>query len=347
VIIEIGEKPFVSTSLPDETLYFSTRAAHDRPKGGKVLESLFALWRALGDPAVSLIVVQPTYYAPWSWRHLLRSVFSRHIFSGRMPLLRVYGPQLLRWRGRAPIVVLDHEDLPLINRNNLYLLDRCRLWFKRELPVDAWRVFLKTAHPNLPTARFRLEAANRARIDKLRPISIGFPLGVDPPTFAEPPPKTADVFFAGRIDGSSSLREQEFAELMSLRAEGVRVDVPEGRLSREDFYRRCAGAWLVWSPEGYGWDCFRHYEALACGSAPVINLPTIQRWQPLLEGEHALFYEPRPGELARTIRAALADKARLTTIARCGREHVLAHLTPLALSRHMVEAGTDENRGAT
>jgi len=33
-------------------------------------------------------------------------------------------------------------------------------------------------------------------------------------------------------------------------------------------------------------------------------------------------------------------------MARGGRAHVLAHHTPLALSRHMVEAGLEADRGA-
>jgi hypothetical protein len=346
VIIEIGDRPFVSMSLPDETQFFSTRSGLDRPDGVRVLPGLFALWRALGDPTVRLIVVQPTFYAPWSWQHVIRAIFSRHIFRGRLPLFRVYGPQLLRWRGRAPIVVMDHEDMPVINRNSLYLLDRCRLWFKRELPVDHWRVFMKTAHANLPTPRFRLARRNRARVAKLRPISLGFKLGIELPDTAATAAKTVDVFFAGRIEGSSSVREAERAELLALREAGLIVDIPEGPLPRDEFYRRCAAAWLVWSPEGYGWDCFRHYEAPACGSVPVINLPTIRRHQPLVDGEHALFYEPRSGELTRVIVAALADKERLVAMARGGRAHVLAHHTPLALSRHMVEAGLEADRGA-
>jgi hypothetical protein len=120
-------------------------------------------------------------------------------------LFRVYGPQLLRWRGRAPIVVMDHEDMPVINRNSLYLLDRCRLWFKRELPVDHWRVFMKTAHANLPTPRFRLARRNRARVAKLRPISLGFKLGIELPDTAATAAKTVDVFFAGRIEGCARL----------------------------------------------------------------------------------------------------------------------------------------------
>ena len=57
-----------------------------------------------------------------------------------------------------------------------------------------------------------------------------------------------------------------------------------------------------------------------------------------MAGEHALYYEPEPGGLTRAITAALADRPALTSIAKSGREHVLAHHTPAAISRHMVEA---------
>ena len=133
---------------------------------------------------------------------------------------------------------------------------------------------------------------------------------------------------------------------MALRDQGISVDIPDAPLPREEFYRRCAAAWLVWSPEGYGWDCFRHYEAPACGSVPVINLPTIRRHQPLIDGEHALFYEPEPGGLTKAALAALADKPGLTRIAELGREHVLAHHTPTAISRHMADEGAKLNGAA-
>src|SRR4029453_1836066 len=110
------------------------------------------------------------------------------------------------------------------------------------------------------------------------------------------------------------------------------LEIAEGQLSLQDFYRRCAQAWIVWSPEGLGWDCFRHYEALGCGSVPVINQPTIERHQPLLGGEHAVYYDPVPGELTRTIVAALADKDRLRAMARAGKSHVMTHHTQDALA---------------
>ena len=125
-------------------------------------------------------------------------------------------------------------------------------------------------------------------------------------------------------------------ELLALRERGYRIDIAEGRLSPQD-YRRCAQAWIVWSPEGLGWDCFRHYEALGCGSVPVINQPTIERHRPLVGGVHALFYDPEPGCLTATIEAALADKDRLRTIARAGKAHVLAHHTLEAIGTYVVE----------
>jgi len=338
MIVEIGDKPFIATAFPAHTRYFSTFAPDAAPPGVRVLKSLGALWTALGDPQTRLIVCHPTFDAPWSPRFLSRNLVSRRMLQGRSPLLRGWGPQLLRWRGRAPIVVLDHEDLPVINRNNLFLLDRADLYFKRELPADHWRVFLKTAHPNLPTPRFRTRPRNVARIAKLRPLSIGLPL--DAPELLNFPPleKRSDVFFAARVEGSSSLRAPGLAELRALQAAGVAVDIPNGPIPREEFYRRCAAAWLVWSPEGFGWDCFRHYEALACGSVPVINQPSIERHAPLIGRRHALYYDVEPQGLTRAITEALKDRPALARIAAEGRAHVLGHHTPAAIARYVLES---------
>ena len=55
-----------------------------------------------------------------------------------------------------------------------------------------------------------------------------------------------------------------------MRREGIDVDIGE-RMPIEQYMERCAKARLVWSPEGYGKECFRHYEAALCGSVPVIS----------------------------------------------------------------------------
>jgi hypothetical protein len=337
MIVEIGPRPYVAAAFPESSLFFATDAPPDPIEGLTVLRSLAGLWSALGRPDVDLVVCHPNFSAPWSPRRLARTIFSRKFVQGRAPLLPAFGPELVRRHGKARLVVVDHEDLPVINRDNLFLLEACDLYFKRELPPDYWRVFLKTAHPNLPTPRFRLGRRQNAWIEKLRPISIGLPThgrwrGI------EPGEKRADVFFSGRIAGSATLRMRGLAELKALADQGVVVDAPDAPLPPEVFYQRCAAAWLVWSPEGLGWDCFRHYEAAACGSVPLINNPTIERRRPLLGGEHAVYYDPEPGGLTRAVQAALADRPALARMAAAAHAHVLEHHTPEAVARDIVEA---------
>ena len=67
--------------------------------------------------------------------------------------------------------------------------------------------------------------------------------------------------------------------------------------------------------------------ASAVGTVPVINYPTILRDQPLVDGEHCIFYSPEPGRLAATIRTALADKGRLERMATAAKAHVAEHNT--------------------
>jgi glycosyltransferase involved in cell wall biosynthesis len=339
--LEIGP-PWIKAIFPQQTQCFSTfhsRHTADPEHGldGISPRTLPALYRALHAPDLALIICRPLFYPPWHWQWINRELLSRRALRGRSRLVSAFGAQLLRLPVKAPIAVLDTEDYPAIKRDRFFLLSRSRLYFKRELPFDRWRLFMGTAHPSLPTPRFRRLSRWREAIRKVRPLSLGLPLesrGLLPMGAQE---KTVDVFFVGDTEASSTVRASGMQELISLRDRGVIIDIPPSRLPRHEFYRRCARAWLVWSPEGLGWDCFRHYEALACGSVPVINQPSIERHKPLVAGEHAFFYDPVPGELTRTIAGALANRDRLRAIAKAGMSHVMTHHTADALARYVVE----------
>jgi hypothetical protein len=341
-IVEIGT-PHMAAAFPQQTHRFAPMPVD--PKSGQTklsVPKLGALHRALHAPDLSLIVTQPAQVAPWRSTVLMRALFDRRAWLGHPRFGPVLAPHLLRLPVAAPIAVIDTGDYPYINRADLFLLSRCKFWFKRELPPDRWRLFTKTFHNEIPTPRFRRQSRLRHLLDKVRPIS----LGVSGNLLAIPqgePDKTSDVFFAGSVDGSSTVRQRGLAELIALRDRGLRIDLPEGRLTPEEFYRRCGQAWIVWSPEGLGWDCFRHYEALACGSVPLINTPPIERYRPLLNGVHALFYDPEPGVLTEAITTALADKDRLRTIAREGKTYVLAHHTLTAIAKYVVETTLGES----
>lgn len=345
-ILEIGPIPYMHTAFPSTTDFYSTwpkETINDPARGRHIVSaaSLPTLVRRLADSFYDLIAVQPGQYAPWSARGLGRAFLRRSIWSGSTPFFRFLGPQLLRGRTSAPVMALDLEDPAVIDGSNGFLLDKADLYFKRELPADHWMVFGGTLHWRVPTHRFRSDARQRRRLAKLRPIALGVPFPLlerplpVPLTAAE---KRTDVFFAGLARGSSSLRERGLAELLALRAEGWVIDAPEQRLPPEEFMDRCARAWIVWSPPGYGWQCFRTSEAALCGSVPLMSRPPIEQYRPLVEGKHALYYDVEPGGLTRAVRVALADRVRLMRMAAAAREHVLAWYMPQAMARHMAEA---------
>jgi len=149
------------------------------------------------------------------------------------------------------------------------------------------------------------------------------------------PDKDIDVFFAGAVN--SIPRARGLDTLRALARDGYRVDIHPGGLSKRDYLDRCARSWLTLSPEGYGWECFRHYEASLCRSVPVLSPPGILRHQPLISGQHAIYYAAEGDGLRDAIVAALADKETLQRMAAAAREHVLRHHTHACIVAHIVE----------
>ena len=345
-IVEIGPVPIMWRAFPRTTQFFSTwldERSWNPHRGFRIisLATLPRLLRLIQSPDTDLIVVHSSQFSPWDWRGLSRVVFRRSVLSGNFPLFRGLGPQLIRFNNKTPIAGLDLDDPPGIARSNLFLLDKATVFFKRELPPDHWRVFAGTVHRSVPTPRFRAVAKHQKQIAKLAPISLGIStevfdwLGANPIPHVE---KTTDVFFAGRLQGSSSVRVSGIEELLSLRAEGLRIDISQERLPIGEYLERCARARIVFAPEGFGWQSFRLYEAPLCGAVPLCNRPTIERYQPLLDGVHALYYDPEPGALREAVKSALVDRERLRRIAAAARERVLDHHTPLAIARHVAAA---------
>lgn len=337
-IVEIGERPLFRTYHPESTCKVST-SARLRPEPGELgfgLSAVLKLRRMAAEGKVDLVVCHPELYAPWRPRSIFPAL-GRSLPRDAGGLLRTFGHPAVRLLPEVPLAVVDLADSFVIGRHNFFLLDRCRLYFKRELPVDRWRVFFGTGHPNLPTRRIRLNPRFQRRIARLRPISLGVPDSTA--ALARPvAEKTADVFFAGQVAPSSTVRTAGLAQLVALRGEGYRIDIATEPLPLEAYLERCARAWLTWSPEGFGWECHRHYEAPLCGSVPVMSRPTIERYRPLAEGKHGFYYDVEGDDLALTLRAALADRERLVRMAQAARAHVLAHHTHARLCDYILES---------
>lgn len=320
-IVEIG-RPVFKLALPQIRCFASVISGfgHNPP-----LERLRDLPAALSNPKLDLVICHSQGLSPWGPRWWLKKAFNRDTYERGVAITSMFGPQLLRLINNKPLAVIDWSDNRTIEPADRFLLNSATVYFKRELPVDKWQVFPPTRRHAHPSERFRRKPGNRQILDKLAPISLGPPIGRDGVYPPAPRPKTSDIFFAGQHDGASTIRSEGLAELKALAADGFNIDIAEGRLDRQEFLDRAAAAHLVWSPEGYGWDCFRHYEAPLCWSVPLINTPTIIRHQPMQDGTHAVFYPPEPGGLARAAREALADPARLQTMAFAARDHVLKY----------------------
>lgn len=329
-ILELGIFSLFKRGLPEQTtLIWSGKRISDVPLSDcepLPFVKVRQLRHSLASGAYDLVFCYPPVLPPWREARTREALARRLLFH-----VLLHHPMLT---GSAPLAVLDYGDRTPILRHNHHLLKRASWFFKRELPVSPEELLLGTT-PWFDSAdsvlQSRLYRENR---HKLIPASLGIPyerLADVPENLME---KTTDVFFSGGLN--SEIRRRGFPELVELARLGIKVDVPPARLPRKEFYERCARAWLVWSPEGFGWDCFRHYEASACRSVPVINRPRIIWHRPLEEGIHCFFYEPSAGELTSVVKAALADKEKLRRMAEAGREHVLRHQTPKAICEYIL-----------
>ncbi len=327
-ILVIGDQLHFKSEFPERTTLLWTGARIADPKYTDGLATPGRVFRALRDAGkgkYDVIVVYPPLYSPWHPRYGVRALL-RSPLKPWSSLTRAFGVSMLRWvKLSVPLIAVDIYDAGVIGRSSVFLLDKAKAFFKRELPVDKWQVLTGTAHPYLPTLRFRKNPRWQRRMETLRPVSL--PQILDDPEFpAAPfPEKTHDIFFAGVVEGNSTVRTAGLAELDRLTVLGYKIDRPAERLDYKAYLERMSHSWIVWSPEGMGWDCYRHYEAPIVHSVPLMNNPTILRRAPLIDGVHGLYYDPEPGGLERRAIAALADKDKLRRMAAAGRDHVLAH----------------------
>lgn len=346
-ILEIGEQALFKMAWPDQTdFYLATlHAGYGAQWDPKVLGplALYRLFRHIRAGRYDLVVVHPPLYPFWHPRSFLAvlkfTVMRGHFAIFPKTLFSTIAYSLLRFLPECRIVGIDMADNFGIPGHHFFLLDRARRFFKRELPVDRWKVFYRTGHRSLPTRTFRSKSKWQRRLNNISPIGLAIlPNIVDSARRNFGLEKKSDVFFAGQVSDSSTVRSDGFAALDNLRAMGVVVDIPDGHIPYEEFHRRCSEAWLTWSPEGFGWDCVRHAEASLAGSVAVINAPTICRHQPLRHGHHCFFYFPDEVDgLENAVVDALKDKKRLAEIAAAARDHVEAHHTVGALCSHIVD----------
>jgi hypothetical protein len=337
-IVEIGEGRYVAGYAPGITDFYTTRK--NAPPGERLTPRvLLRLRRRLRSGKYDLVVyhLMGKVAAPWHRQtsfikiaiELLRSFLSFNRIAWHLFHYILCGTD-------TPLVVIDTQDVPRLTKTESLWLDRSRFFFMRELPPNHMSLFLNMDRLCGDVINIQRQEKLRRNFPKIKPFSLGFD-ATENLNFAPvaPDKKIYDVFYIG-ANHTTTVRQQGIEELRALKAAGLRVFIPEQRLPRPEFFQTCAQSWLVWSPEGQGWDCHRHYEALMVWSVPLINYPTIERHQPLREGEHCLYHRPEVGGLTDAIHAALRDPNALVKIAEQGRAHVLQYHRRCQLVRHVL-----------
>jgi hypothetical protein len=266
------------------------------------------------------LVVLPAVHADHGWQHSHAKVAAKYALrhAAQLPLASNLLRPVLR---DTPHIIIDIRDEPIICATTQRLFPRHLAYFKRELDLDR----------SVPSEQR----------DRLRPLPLFLP---DERLVTAPATKEIDVFFAGSLN--SQARADALDAARSLLSQGVRVVVPDAPLDYPDYMQALAHSWIVLSPEGIGWDCYRHYEACQAFSVPVINRPHYHRHLYLRDGEHCFYYDDAARSLPGLLRQALADKPRLLRMAEQGRRHVLAHHTRAALARYMLQESHVAPRGS-
>lgn len=337
-ILEIGQFCLFKRTLPAQTTLVYTGESLSRVQGldAMVFGVGMIPWlrRGLSSGRWDVVVCHCPVHPAWDTRHgVLRGM--RHLVR-RLAKVRTLGTHVLGGTIASPLVMLDFNDEPTIPHHVFPLLERCTVYFKRELPADFAKAFLGSA-PEMRNHGLAYSSQFFSRnVHKLRPISIAVPESTARLASSIACPKTTDVCFFGSIN--STIRRQGLAVLESLRAQGYAIDVALGGVSGREYFERCAASWLTLSPEGYGWECFRHYEASLCRSVPVMNFPGICRHQPLVDRVHGFLYPIEGDGLRQTLVTALSDKAVLRTMAAEAARHVLAHHTHARIVEHILAA---------
>ncbi len=207
-----------------------------------------------------------------AWLNLLRTLRLRGIGGTRAHLnyLCALPFSLAEINRLSPVIAIDWTDAPMLTTNDQRVLRDCSLYFKRELPFD--RLFLYYQDRPVPWTTRRKELL--PILEKVRNI----PLGIEDAKYAALKQQRAaaqdiDVLFIGEI--TNTLRQTGMEQLQAFASTDRWNIVIQQGLPFDEYCRMIARSKLTISIAGGGWDCFRHYEAVALGSLPLINKPTI------------------------------------------------------------------------
>ncbi|MBA2269850.1 MAG: glycosyltransferase family 1 protein [Chthoniobacterales bacterium] len=227
----------------------------------------------------------------------------------------------LRKDERTPLYMIDQMDSPVVDNAKFRLMERCAKYFKRELPSNVINTFLYTSAKAESPDSILHDANLRSWAAKLRPISIGISDERFERAAAVRAEKKYDLFFSGDFT-NRPVRQSGRDALLKLQSNGFRVHISDERYPENVFHELCAQSLLCWSPEGFGSDCYRHYEIAACGSVPLRKHSPLYPYAPLRENVDCVYYSHESFDIYEVARRALGRREELSQMGENARERV-------------------------
>ena len=144
-----------------------------------------------------------------------------------------------------------------------------------------------------------------------------------------------DLFFAMTM--SSEIREEALEMARDFSRQGLKVFMPPLPISFEQYIAALENSRFVLAPEGTGYCCFRHYEAMLSGAIPIVNENTRGYDLDLIDGENCVFYQRgNSADLLKRLQKLLADPVALEAFSQRARALALANNTRNAVGRYVL-----------
>lgn len=273
-----------------------------------------------------------------TWGRLIRNPGSERFSDYAYSKLFPYSFQELCQK--IPVCVMDFSDYPYLTPADMDLLKHCARYFKREMPYNRFVLYHQLFQFTY-LSRAQKDAALTGLLEKVENIPLGIPDDKFHQLVAlRAEAQDIDVFWVGRI--SSTMRKKAEARLRELAAKtSWKIYMPTERLSFQDYCRTVARSKVTVSVEGGGWDCDRHYEAVALGSIPLINRPTRDaRWWHEMPEE--IFFENSFANFALRIEHFLRDAALRQTCLHALEKQIRDHMLWSKIIEYMVTTGLND-----
>ena len=218
-------------------------------------------------------------YTKMSWLKKMRnlagqskSFFKKKLSEIRKEIVYMQGVPFMpaALSGKTTLAVIDLDDWICLPPSGQKLLQACSFYYKRELPYN--RFFLYYQQRPAPWRLWR---------EKLAPICAkvrNIPLGIEDKKYSalkklRKNEQDIDIFYCGQ--STSTIRITALKHLKELAATTSWNIVIVDDLPFSEYCATVARSKITLSVSGGGWDCFRHYEAVALGSVPLMDAPTV------------------------------------------------------------------------